>query len=88
MAKIAAPPAQKGKNTKRRAATDAHGLGTTGEAKEGTTLWEVITEDTVIFPEGGSVLTRLAFDCQTPNLVVYNEADQVQAVDSRQIRDL
>ena len=53
-ATIAAPPAQKGKSTKRRAATDAHGLGNTvaGEAKEGTVLWEVVTEDTVIFPEG------------------------------------
>ena len=56
-ANIAAPPAQKGKSTKRRAATDAHGLGNTGAGKEGTVLWEVVTEDTVIFPEGVSRLT-------------------------------
>jgi 3D (Asp-Asp-Asp) domain-containing protein len=56
-AKIAAPPAQKGKIVKRRAATEAHGLGTTasGVEKEGTVLWEVVTEDTVIFPEGDSI---------------------------------
>jgi hypothetical protein len=52
-AKIAAPPPQKGKNKTRRAATDLHGIGnTTSEGREGTVLWEVVTEDTVIFPEG------------------------------------
>lgn len=56
-AQITAPPAQKGKNLKRRAATEAHGLGNTGAegAKEGTVLWEVVTDDTVIFPEGPSL---------------------------------
>jgi hypothetical protein len=55
-----APPAQKGKNKTRRAATEGHGIGNTGEGKEGV-LWEVVTEDTVIFPEGMSSLTLTTY---------------------------